>query len=309
MPYLRSHWTLIVGILFIFFGLLLLLILHPTELLHKLLIGLVTEIGFALLIAWGVAAIVERGAREEYDRYTQEKALVISQNVFGYLYNVRFPRNVFSTVEEYVFKEPVIKTHQRLDYQLLNPDDSSGWVRMKCEFDYVLKNISDKPVEHPIRFHVSQISGTTPPKFSDVGLQSLVVGGEMIPSSQFEHLDKALPDHVGEKRYEIKRTIAPDGELRVRVTFDQLKRIEDNDLWTSNSVCRNVELKFRYDPATYNVSIIPVHPSNKFDTDIPPNGNSDCRTVTIEGALLPKNGIFMWWNPKPSASVGGGVER
>jgi uncharacterized membrane protein (DUF485 family) len=299
--FLSSNWTLVVGTVFIFLGLFLLLVFPPGTLLAKLFVGFVTEIGFALLIAWGVAAIVERGAREEYDRYTQEKALVISRNVFGYLYNVRFPRNVFSTIEEYVFKIPVIKTQQRLDYHLLEPEDSSGWMRMKCEFDYVLKNISDHIVNHPIRFHVSEVSGASQPELGGVGLQSLVVGGEMIPSSMFPVLDKASQDHVGEKRYELVRSIPPDGELRVRVTFIQAKRVEDNDLWTSNSVCQNLELKFRYDPSVYNAFVIPVHPSNRFDTDIPPNGGSNCRTVTIDSALLPKNGVFMWWNLRQGA--------
>jgi hypothetical protein len=294
--FLSSNWTWISGAVLIFIGLLLLLLINPTELVHKLLIGFITEIGFALLIAWGVAMVVERGAREEYDRYTQEKARVISQNVFGYLYNVRFPRNVFSTVEEYVFKVPVVKTHQRLDYHLLNPEGNSGWMRMRCEFDYILKNVSDQTIAYPIRFHVSQVSGMSPPNLAGLGLQSLVIGEDVVPSSRFSELDRASPDHVGEKRYEIVKDIAPDAELRVRVTFIQPKRVEDNDLWTSNSVCQNVELKFRYDPSIYNAFVIPVHPSNRFDTNIPPNGDSNCHTVTIDSALLPKNGLFMWWS-------------
>ncbi|GAA3864718.1 hypothetical protein GCM10022404_13770 [Celeribacter arenosi] len=47
----------------------------------------------------------------------------------------------------------------------------------------------------------------------------------------------------------------------------------------------------------YKLFIEPVHPANKFDADFGPNGADCCRTVRIDQTLLPKNGLFIWWNP------------
>jgi len=264
----------------------------------KLIIGFLTEIGFAFVIAWAVAHLVEKGARREYDQYTQEKSKLISQNVFGYLYSVKFPRSAFRVLEEHVFSQPIIKTVTKLEYELLDGEVAPGWIKMRCEFDYTLKNLSDTAIEHPVRFHTSKVSGLNEPKVDGIGLQSLIVGDDVIAEERFGEIDNAAPDDVGLHKYLVTRSIAPNSELRVRVTFTQLKRSNDNDLWQSNSVCEGIELKLRYNPDAYNVFVEAVHPSSTFDSDIGPSGGNRCRTVRIDKALLPKNGVFMWWNAK-----------
>jgi hypothetical protein len=292
----KNHWAWVTGIIFIFLGLTTLLVVKPTDLVPKILLGVLTEVGFALLIAVCVAKVIEKGARQENDRYTLEKAQLISRNVFAYLYSVHFPKSAFSVLQDFVFGAPIIKTYQKLDYELLDPTDRSGWVKMRCEFDYTLRNLSDKVIEHPIRFYTSEVSGGKAPEFPGLGLQSLVIENVAIDPSRFPDIDKASADDVGEKKYEVVRTLLPNVDLRVRVTFVQVKKVEDNDLWLSNSVCEGLELKFRYNPEVYNVFLKPVHPADSFDTDIKPTVGDPCWTVGISRALLPKNGVFMWWN-------------
>jgi hypothetical protein len=294
----RKYWTIIVGVLFVFVGLFFALHFHVETLGPKLLIGFVTEIGFALLIAWGVAHVIERGARKEYDNYTKEKAQIISQNVFGYLYSVKLPRSAFDVMEEHIFKAPIIKTEQKLEYELLDPEDDSGWIKMRCEFDYTLKNISDSVVKHPVRFHASRVSVIGAPDIPGLGLQSLFIGPEEIPADKFPEIDLAAADDVGIQKYQVDREIQPNAELRVRVRFVQLKRVDDNDLYQTNTVTESFELKLRYNADMFDVFIEAVHPSSKFDGDIIQNGGRRCRTVSIDQALLPKNGVFMWWNKK-----------
>lgn len=296
--FLKSYRVVLAGVFFIFLGLLLLLVVKPADLVPKLLLGFMTEVGFALVIAWGVAFFIERGARLENDRYILEKARVISQNVFSYLYGVQFPKSAFSVLQEFVFSPPIIKTRQILDYELIDPIDNSGWTTMRCEFDYTLRNISDVPIEHPIRFYTSEVSGGKAPKLPGVGLQSLVIATESINPDDFPKFDKAAPDEVGQRKYEVVRTILPGSDLRVRVTFVQPKKIEDNDLWQSNSVCESLEFKIRYNPEVYDVFLEPVHPGRRFDTEIKQNAGDNCRTVSINRPLLPNNGVFMWWSKK-----------
>lgn len=289
---------MVLGILVIVVSLALFLSFPPKSWLEKLLYGFPLEIGFAFVIAWVVANLVESKARQEYDRYTQEKARLISQNVFGYLYSVNFPRSAFSVLEDFVFSPAIIKTYQKLDYELITPEVEPGWVKMRCEFDYSLKNVSEKTVEHDLRFHFSKIAGLNEPEVEGLGLQSLVIGDQSIPSEQFDALDHAAEDEIGRQRFLVVRSIPANSELRVRVTFVQLKRVDDNDLYQSGSVCENLELKLRYDPTYFDVFIEPIHPSNSFDSDIEPCGGDNCRIVRIDQALLPKNGVFMWWNKK-----------
>jgi hypothetical protein len=298
VKFFQNNWACLAGVTFIFLGLTAILVFKPVDLAPKILLGVLTEVGFALLIAWCVATVIEKGARQENDRYTLEKAQLISRNVFAYLYSVHFPKSAFSVLQDYVFSAPIIKVYQKLDYELLNPSDASGWVKMRCEFDYTLRNLSDKPIEHPIRFYTSAVSGGKAPELPGVGLQSLVIGSRVIDPSRFPEIDKASPDDVGEKKYEVVETLLPNVNLRVRVTFVQVKKIEDNDLWLSNSVCEGLELKFRYDPKVYDLYMKPVHPSDTFDTDIKPTDGDRCWTVGVSRTLLPKNGVFMWWSKR-----------
>lgn len=299
----HQTWPLYLGLALIFLGLGLLLYFHPESLFYKILIGGVTEVGFAFLIAWVVAIIIEQSARREYDKYTQEKAVLISQNVFGYLYSVSFPRSAFTAMEKHVFEAPVIKTKQLLSYELPDHEVAPGWLKMKCEFDYTLKNLSDKAVRHNVRFHVSKVCGLNEPAVPGIGLQTLVIGDDVIPAERFSEINEAEPDEVGQERFVVERLIGAGEELRVRVTFSQIKRTMDNDLWQSNSVCENLEVKLRYNPEIHQVFAEPVHPVKKFAFDAGPCNGDQCRTVRIDTALLPSNGIFMWWNPVPVPSV------
>lgn len=289
-----------IGIVFVAIGITLILAFPPKSLMYKIIYGVVTELGFAAIIAWGVAVTLEKSAREEYDQYTQEKARVISKNVFGFLYGVHLPKRVFKAIETHLFKPKVIKTSQKLEYELLKPDAANReWIKMRCEYDYVLQNLSDETIRnHPVRFYVSDPTDSEAPKMDGLGLQSLTIGRENIEKSQFDDLDKAAPDGDGIRKYEKLVDIEPQDSIRVQVTFFQSKRIMDNDLYQTSCITENFELRLRYDPAVYDVYIEAVHAETNFDRDIPAHNGSHCRTVSIETALLPGNGVFMWWKYK-----------
>ncbi len=294
--------VLVGGIVFILIGLTLILIFPPKTLLWKILFGGITEIGFAGVIAWCVAFIIEKSAREDYDRYTQEKARLISKNVFGFLYGVHLPKKVFAVLETHLFKPKVSKTSQKLEYELQLPDEiNSEWLKMRCEYDYVLQNLSDELIKnHPVKFYVSDPTDSSAPEMEGLGLQSLTIGDENVDKSDFDDLDKAAANGDGTRQYEKLVDILPNGSVRVRVTFFQAKRIMDNDLYQTSCITEDFELKLRYDPAAFDVYIEPVHAVSKFNRDIPAHDGSHCRTVSIDTTLLPGNGVFMWWKYKLS---------
>lgn len=299
----RETLLLVFGILFVVVGVSLILASPPKTLLLKILYTVITELGFAAIIAWGVALIIEKGARKEYDQYTQEKARLISKNVFGYLYGVHLPKQVFSALETHLFKPKVTKTSQKLDYELLAPETpNSEWIKMRCEYDYTLQNLTDEVIiDHPVRFYVSDPTDNEAPSMNGLGLQSLTIGSKSIPKSKFPDLDQAADDSDGVRKYEKLIDIEPNGSMRVQVTFFQSKRIIDNDLYQTSCITENFELRLRHDPSIYDVYIEPVHAMPKFNRDIPPHEGSHCRDVAIETALLPGNGVFMWWKYKTPA--------
>ena len=167
---------------------------------------------------------------------------------------------------------------------------------MRCEYDYTLRNLSDEALNYPVKFYTSKVSGFDEPTDPDIGLKSLIIDDIAVPPNKFVDIDKAADDDVGQHKYEKVVLVTPGKDIRVRVTFFQHKRTTDNDLWQSNNVCEGFELKLRYDPAVFQVFVEPVHPCDQFDSEIGPTAGENCMTVRIDRPLLPKNGVFMWWN-------------
>ncbi len=163
---------------------------------------------------------------------------------------------------------------------------------MRCAFEYQLKNISNESVYHPVIFHTSEIVGFHPPKDERVGLTRLFIG-EDIPEDQFEALDEAADDPVGQRRYRKDMMIDPGETLDVRVSFYQMKKSRDADLWQTLLICENITLTVRFDPDVFNVQMEPVHPADRFDRY---DKEDNSVTVTLDRPLLPRNGIFIWWS-------------
>jgi hypothetical protein len=318
VSHFSEYKTLYIGLVFIFVGLVFVILANPQLFWQKLLSGFVVEVGFAFAIAWVVGATIERRAKHEHNLRVEKQASVLrgefqdrernlsqrlSQNVFAYLYSVNFPRSAFKVMEDYIFSQKVIKKRQYLEYEICDPVDSSGWIVMRCHFDYKLVNLSDEMIEHPVRFHASKVSGLDHPKVDGLGLISMFIRDVQIDPSKFPAMDQAAPDVIeGQQKFEEKISISPGEEVRVRVTFKQLKRVNDNDLYQSNAICESLELKLRYNPKVFNAFVEAVHPSEKFTINQFDQGDN-YRIVTIEEPLLPKNGVFMWWNVRQEEGV------
>jgi len=290
---------LILGCLLILVGLICFLYFDPKLFLYKLLFGVFLEIGFALVIAVSVGVLLEKTARDEYTEFAQEKSKEMSRNVFGYLYGVHLPKNSFEVLEKYVFDVPVIKTRQILNYTL--PDiheDDQIWIEMQGEYEYTVKNISDKTVPYDVKFYVSEPTEPVSEQGRNLGLQSLSIDRKNILTEDFDDLDEAGEDEIGIKRYKKPIQLLSQQEVEVRVVFTQLKRVMDNDLYQTSCVTENLTLKLRFDPEHYNVFLEPVHPQGKWDTEQKATHGDKCTTVTINAPLMPQNGAFMWWQPK-----------
>ncbi len=296
----NGYRTLIYGIAFSFVGIALLAHIEPKTTFGKVIIAGFTEIGFALVIAWGIGTFIERVARKDYNEYIQKKENILNRNLFAYLYDTNTSSTVFEFVTKYLFETPIIKTKQVLEYELMAPEAESDWVLMKVRFDFTLKNISLDKVDHVVRFHASKVSGLDSPKDDRDGLKSINLDGVNIDPSEFSKFDEAAPDDVGRQKFAFACPLEPDQEVRVMLSFMQYKRKVDNDLFQSNLICEETEFTLRYNPEHYDIFVEPVHPSDKFSQEFLENENhvTNCRRVIFNEPLLPKNGVFFWWNPK-----------
>lgn len=288
--FFRSIWTLIVGILFIVVGLILVLAQEKIEFWEKLTYGAVTEIGFAFTIAWVVGQSVEISAKREYNHYLQKQEKSLSQNVLRYLFDVDLSKSVFKVVVDHVLSVPIIKTNQKVEIDLLPLTDNDEWLAMRVRFDYRLKNISDSPVQWPIKFHTSRPEGIHHPSIDGEGINHIQVNGIAITLDQITE----EPEATGVSSFYFPQTIGAGEEIEVAIEFTQPKRVSDNDLFRTYNTCEALELIIRFDMSCLNVHTALLHPRSDWSNFSNSNGVIRAR---ISEPLLPANGYFIWWNP------------
>lgn len=292
----ERYWTLILGVTLSILGIALLLHFDPKLLLLKVLYAGVTEIGFAFIIAWVVGLTVELGARKEYNEYIQSKERLLSRNVFSYLYNNRLPRVAFDQIETHVFKQPVIKTSQRIDYSFPSDTDNDGWILVKCIYDYEVENISDTTQQYPLKFHISDPTAKDEPSGLSAKTVYFRIGEKEYSDKQISEMNGREPDKDGQIRYSTTLVLEPGEKQSVRAVCLMPKRVNDNLLFKHGVVCLQTDLVIRYDRSRYDVFVEAVSPHEHFTSFSANTDHTGCLEASFNEPMLPKHGVFVWWD-------------
>jgi hypothetical protein len=294
-------WILLVGLILSLAGLVLLLHYEPKDLFWKVAYAGVTELGFAFVIAWAVGNLVEKKARREYNEFVEARTQALGQNVLYSLYDIRIPKETYKIIEDYIFKRPVIKIRQRIEWTIPDPSPNSDWILIKCIFDYDLKNVSDKRVkDYRVRFHISAPTVADHPADGDAGTKLVRIRNDVFDEEQIRTMNKAEADADGQVRYSHPISIGPDEVVPVRIVFFQHKRVKDADIFKHSCLCERTELTVRYNSAIYDFFAEPISPCEAFDSVFKNADHTGRYEALMTKPMLPKNGIYMWWDKKPA---------
>ncbi|MEM7472176.1 MAG: hypothetical protein AAF340_12565 [Pseudomonadota bacterium] len=298
MSWFKSIWALLFGVFCVLVGLWLISSYEKLTFMQKMLFGGVTEVGFAFVIAWVVGQTFEKAAKAEYNEYIQKQEKSLSQNILMYLFDVDLTKGVFQVVSESVLSNPIVKKKQIVEYSIIEEHTGTDWITVNCFFDYTLRNISNSDVFRDIRFHFAEprsVGELEQQALTGLGLRSLEVGGSVYEKTKFSELVDHESAGVGQNCYSVRKKIASGEDLRVRVSFCQLKRSTDKEIWTTYDTCEALEVTFRCNSANYECSIEALHPSRRFDTLSPSSPPEGILRATSSTPLLPANGFVLWW--------------
>jgi hypothetical protein len=296
-------WVLVVGLILSFSGLTLLFHYEPKYVFSKVVYAGVTEVGFAFVIAWAVGSFVEKRARREYNEFVEAKTQALSRNVLYSLYDIRIPKETFELIEEHIFNRPVIKTRQRIEWTIPDPSPNSDWILIKCIFDFDLKNVSDKKVKnYPLRFHISNPTVADHPAGAEAGTKLVRVRSVVFDEEQIRSMNKAEADSDGQIRYSHTISILPDEIVPVRIVFFQHKRVKDADIFKHSCLCERTELTVRYNSQVYDFFAEPISPCEAFDSVFKNVDHTGRYEALMAKPMLPKNGVYMWWDKKAAVT-------
>lgn len=254
------------------------------------------DFGFACFIALLISIFVERASRRKQEDAAAKMQARIAEDVFSGVFVREVPAPLINAVVNQVFKAKVIRTKHTATYVLREPRSrivgNRKFLELEITSDYTLTNVSDVPVEVPIRlgFPIPSVENAAAP------LKAIRIGGVQLRAEEIVNGDKGATDTLGQIRYLWERTIAAQGTLEVVATYTLVKELSDNEIWRSLYPSLGMEL---------NVNVMVeglecgAHALSEVQVSRLTAEDSQCtHKWALNSPLLPHQAIVFWWRPK-----------
>lgn len=261
----------------------------------KLLIALVTELGFAFFIAWVIICTVdEREKKELSEKVARSEERLNSKLYLSAVLDLDLPSKVSDELFNYVAKSRILKEYQKCRFKL---EPVGNYVKMTQVFEAVFLNLDHKPVdfETPFESYDNRISKVEDAHPGDWGLRKLTVRSQDSDRSEWhdeyvaEEIDidnQRLPDkHV--------RSVPPKG--RVKITIENIcsKYASDNEVFTNGSLTENLSFEVLYDREIFELKYRSIHPQERITGKLEELTDGD--SVQFAHPFLPSHGFLLWW--------------
>ncbi len=266
----------------------------------KAVIGLLKEVGFALIIAWAVSYGIERTAKkrehEAHELARKQMSSDVVHAVFGLLHSPTYVR----TVVETTLQCRVVRLHYNVSY-LIEPLSAGEienlrvtpdrFVKLTQISSYTFKNVSGTPIKHTVRYALPVRAGQKAYEFA--GITKIKIGEKTIAGPD---LNKAITSGKDEffKAYSWDRTINGGGELTIVVEAVSLKELSDTEVWGSyHATYEGMVMSVRSSVpaiARFGIRNLTASPTTKVYENIGRNAE-----WKIEGPILPNDSVVFWW--------------
>ncbi|HRH20833.1 MAG TPA: hypothetical protein PLE81_09385 [Brevundimonas sp.] len=264
------------------------------------------ELGFALIIAWGVSSFIDARVRarekRESDRVRDQLNAAVVHGVFKLLHD----ENYVECVVEKTLLARIIRRKLVIDYWIdaLTEEEekkfsiTSGRLvkftqRLSCSFE----NVSQDLLQHTIKAGLAVRSG----KLAEgCFLEEVSIDGVL----NRDEIDKACTSEDGYKTYRWLRTIEPGKPIEVVIKAVSLKELSDTEVWGNyHPVYDGVDLNVRNSvPEIINFGI-----RNLTATHVVKELEDGVRAArwSFRGPILPNDSVVFWWrNREDDGSLG-----
>lgn len=266
----------------------------------KTVIGLLKEIGFAAIIAFGVAYLIDAHAkRSEHQAHVAARKQITS-DVFHAVFGLQYDVNYVKTVIETTLKAKVIRKRYAVNYSLekLTPReagllgvDINRFVKLTQISSYTFQNVTPSSVKHVIGYSMPSRSGA----FYDFArLMRARIAGEQ---KSEDDISAALVP--GDRNNDVMKTyrwtvdIDPRKEVEVVMEAVNIKELSDAEVWgnahatyegMTMTVRNNVTNIVRFGINTHTATDPVTLYHNKAEAHF-----------QIDGPILPNNSVTFWW--------------
>ncbi|GGO80454.1 hypothetical protein GCM10011348_17150 [Marinobacterium nitratireducens] len=295
---LTNGQILAIGLIFMFLGIAFAVGVEKPSLTVKLLIAVVTEVGFAFFIAWVIISTVdEREKRNLSEKIARSEERLNSKLYISAILDLDLPSKVSDELFNYVVKSRFLKEYQKCRFKL---EPIGSYVKMTQVFEAVFRNVDhvSNVFSPPFESYDNRISEVESEYKDNWGLRKMTVRFQGPEQEEWHDEYEVSRVNINNETLADRRSkeILPGG--RVKVTIENLcsKYASDNEIFTNNSLTEVLSFEVQYDSDIFEVSYRSIHPSERIDGILEHTTDGD--SVQFTHPFLPSHGFIIWWRRK-----------
>lgn len=297
---LTNGMILGIGLFLMFVGISLSVSLGKTaDLTGKLLIALVTELGFAFFIAWVIICTVDEREKKEHAKKVEiDERRLASKLYLNTVLNLDLPASVSEELSTYIAGSSLLKEFQSVCMKI---EKCGNHTKLTQHFEVVFTNVDRSPRPWCPTFDSYD---NRQPSIEELhpneswGYNKIEVKKREANSENWIDITSKQPSEFdGETEVQLIDEIMIERGDQVKVFIQQTcsKFGSDNELFTNKALTNQLDLEISYDEADFEVNYRAIHPR---ETKGEMRRVDDTDKIRFHHPFLPSHGVVIWWRPK-----------
>jgi hypothetical protein len=257
-----------------------------------------TEFAVAVFIAIVLAFTVERYVSEEFQHKVEQALQLTRESVLEAVYSTLMPDAIFKEVRDLILAQPFVRKDVSAVITMRWPDDGDrATLDFNTTLGYDVQNVSGRTYKYMIS---AQLSRPNDPHLRDmIRFDELAIGRTPPTRIVAEELAALLTPDDTHLTLRKEISLPPKGSQYVALRF--WRRIECDDYYTLNMGSPTEGLALTvYHPPEIVERLRINHPAPDRVVGLP--GSEVSSSWTLQGGILPYQGLEIWWYPKEQNS-------
>jgi len=272
-----------------------------TDLIKKILIACLAELGFACVIAVIIVIAVDRREKQEFINYiVRSDRRLAARNLLAYVSDLDIPDIISQEVERYARHSPFIKNFQDYIVKIEEQVDDTAKVTIESRSEY--QNISRLP---QVLDHSGYLSKGTAKSghearggFRFCSIELIDLNGKVISSSIKSYDEDGIQAVENENASGV--SLEPGARLSMSVLAEKYCGLSGADYLRQKYLCKQMRFDFIFDRNTFDVDVVIFAPDFE-SARIDPTAVG--MRVTVPAPFVTNNGVlFRWRYKRPAAN-------
>jgi hypothetical protein len=287
----RVIWLAVLGLIAVFVALTLAFYFNPKDLVWKVVLAGIAELGFAALIAVFIIQTIDKHEKENYRKEIVHSQSTLAEYGFSaYITGINVPDAILSRFGQIIGGDGVIKRWQLSEIDLSANGET---VQFDLKSEYVAYNASRYPTEFSVPLYADAATKTVHLKIhkrDQAGDWKLLTQRDIIDTSE-------LAGTGGKLQSAANLSLQPNEEVRVEVAFSGLKEPSDSHLNSNTMNALRYELTVKYLPSQFKLGARFASAfSYDESTELNEAGQATLK-LRQEAPFLKGSSAYIYWQP------------